>query len=37
MRISVILKLEEVGAGVAAGAAGGWFDMLITTGNGVLS
>ena len=36
MRISVILELEEVGAGAAAGAAGGWFNIVITTGDGVL-
>ena len=36
MQISVILELEEVGAGVAAGAAGGWFDIVIATGDGVL-
>ena len=32
----MILELEEVGAG-AAGAAGGWFDIVIATGDGVLS
>ena len=36
MRISVILELEEVGAGAAAGVAGGWFNIVITTGDGVL-
>ena len=36
MRISVILELEEVGVGAAAGAAGGWLDMVIATGDGVL-
>ena len=37
MRISVILKLEEVGVGAAAGAVGGWFNMAIATGDEVLS
>ena len=36
MRISVILELEEVGAGAEAGAAC-WLDMAIATGDGVLS
>ena len=35
MQILVILKLEEVGA--TAGAVGGWFDIMITTGDKVLS
>ena len=34
MQISVILVLEEVGT--ATGVAGGWLDMVIATGDGVL-
>ena len=36
MQISVILELEEVGVGAAAGVVGGWLDMVVTTGDEVL-